>query len=381
MAGPFSKLYDAKWIILGILLVLLIIWIAWPFFDVFIYGIFIYYITKPIKARLQPYIRNESLLVVACLLLLVLPLILILAYTLLVGISEFNSLVRESGVTSGVPMGPLSNLSITVSQIQQNLTYENLTLDNISGITEERWYQVISGFYGSISGLQVVALATGATILDIIFRLFLIFVVAFYLLRDDDRFKAWFASTSSSLMDEHDGIFRKYFQAVDRDLEKIFFGNVLSIVFIAIIAMAIYSVINLFAPDATLTIPYPLLMGILTGISAFVPAVGMWLVLGPLFIYIFLVSLIAGTLLPNIWYFIAMVLAVTLFVEVLPDYAIRPFIARGKVHTGLLMFAYILGPIVFGVSGLFLGAIVLVLITNYFKIVYPAVVKGTIAAH
>jgi len=37
----------------------------------------------------------------------------------------------------------------------------------------------------------------------------------------------------------------------------------------------------------------------------------------------------------------------------------------------VMMFAYILGPIVFGISGLFLSAIVLVLLTHYFMIVVP----------
>jgi predicted PurR-regulated permease PerM len=35
------------------------------------------------------------------------------------------------------------------------------------------------------------------------------------------------------------------------------------------------------------------------------------------------------------------------------------------------MFAYIIGPLVFGISGIFLGAIVLVLLTNYFSTVLP----------
>jgi predicted PurR-regulated permease PerM len=39
------------------------------------------------------------------------------------------------------------------------------------------------------------------------------------------------------------------------------------------------------------------------------------------------------------------------------------------------MFAYILGPIVFGIAGLFLGAIVLVLLTHYFRIVVPQLTK------
>jgi predicted PurR-regulated permease PerM len=121
-----------------------------------------------------------------------------------------------------------------------------------------------------------------------------------------------------------------------------------------------------------MSIPSPILLGILCGVSALLPVVGMYIIIIPLFLYILISSLIAGTFFSNIVFFIMMVAVVLIFVEILPDFVIRPFMARGQVHTGLLMFAYILGPIVFGIAGLFIGAIVLVLLTNYFRIVVPA---------
>lgn len=47
------------------------------------------------------------------------------------------------------------------------------------------------------------------------------------------------------------------------------------------------------------------------------------------------------------------------------------------MSTGLLMFAYILGPVVFGIAGLFIGTIVLVLLTHYFRIVVPTLTKAS----
>jgi predicted PurR-regulated permease PerM len=70
-----------------------------------------------------------------------------------------------------------------------------------------------------------------------------------------------------------------------------------------------------------------------------------------------------------------MAVAIFIFVETLPGYLLRPFISHGHINVGLLMFAYILGPIVFGISGLFLAVIVLVLLTYYFKIVVPQLSK------
>jgi predicted PurR-regulated permease PerM len=270
-----------------------------------------------------------------------------------------------------IPQGPLTNMSNTVSQMQHNLTMENVLSGNFNAIVPQDWYQALSGYGSSIAGLQQLVISTGMTIADIIFKLFLTLAIAFYLLRDDDRLKAWIAQTFPAMMREHDGMLVKYYQAVDEDLEKIFFGNILSIVFFAIVAAIVFNLLNVFAPP-TMQIPSPIFLGILCGASALVPAVGMYMVTVPLFLYILVKSLVAGTLVPNLGFFIGMVIVVVLFVQTLPELVLRPFMARGRVNTGLLMFAYILGPIVFGVAGLFIGAIVLVLLTHYFRIVVPA---------
>jgi predicted PurR-regulated permease PerM len=212
------------------------------------------------------------------------------------------------------------------------------------------------------------------TIADIIFKLFLMLIIAFYLLRDDERLKAWFVAMFPELVHEHDDMLLRYGRAVDEDLEKIFFGNILSIVFFAIVAAFIFSMLNVFAPPS-MTIPSPILLGILCGVSALLPVVGMYVVTVPLFIYILVESLAAGTLMSHLAFFVVAAAVVVIFVQTLPEFVLRPFMARGKVNTGLLMFAYILGPIVFGIAGLFIGAIVLVLLTHYFTIVVPAITR------
>ncbi len=62
-----------------------------------------------------------------------------------------------------------------------------------------------------------------------------------------------------------------------------------------------------------------------------------------------------------------MFLFIFIFVTTVPGFVVGPYLARGNVNTGLLMFAYIIGPLVFGITGIFIGAIVLVLLTNYFR--------------
>jgi predicted PurR-regulated permease PerM len=373
MVDILKRAYDAKWLFFGLALVLILLWVAWPFLNVIVYALFLYFVAKPLKRKLRPYIKNDTLLVVACLFLLVLPLLIIVSYTLLVALSQLNSAITGLGLQS-LPPGPLSNLSTTVSNAQQNLTMENIMSGNLGAILPTNWYQLLSGSFGSIVSIQQLVVATGSTIVDIIFKLFIMVIIAFYLLRDEERLKSWFVSTFPTFVHENDDMPIRYYKAVDDDLEKIFFGNILSIIIFAIVAAFIFSLLNVFAPPS-LDIPSPILLGMLCGVSALLPVVGMYLVTVPLFLYLAINSLVAGTLASNIVFFIIMIASVVLFVQTLPDFVLRPFIARGQVNTGLLMFAYILGPIVFGIAGLFIGAIVLVLLTHYFQIVVPSLTK------
>lgn len=374
MSGLFERAYNAKWVILGIVLVLLLLWVAWPFVNVLFYAIFIYYASRPLKGKLKPYIKNETLLVTVCMFLLVLPIVLVAGYTLLIAVAQFNAVTQAIGLQS-FQQGPLANMSTVVSDIQQSVSMKDIMSGNFTSIVSQKWYQTLYGYSGSLSGIQALAFSTGMTIVDIIFKVFLVIVIAFYMLREDGRIKDWFVSTFPALVREHDGLLVRYLKAVDNDLQKIFFGNILSIVFFAIIAVIVFTVLNLFVPDPTLRIPSPVLLGILCGVSALLPVIGMFVITVPLFIYILVNALIAGTLMANIGYFVLMVVTIIVLVQMLPGFIIGPMMARGQVNTGLLMFAYILGPIVFGIAGLFIGAIVLVLLTHYFRIVVPQITK------
>jgi predicted PurR-regulated permease PerM len=319
---------------------------------------------------LRPYIKNDSALVFACMFLMALPFILIFSYTLLLALSQFNSVAASIGLQS-MSGGPLSNMSSNIVNIEHNASLKGVMSGNFTSALHVLWNSGMSGYSGSIISLQGILISTGMTIVDVIFKIFLMLVIAFYLLRDDGRIKAWFAHTFPTLMREHNGVLARYYRAVDQDLEKIFFGNIISIVFFAIVAAFMFSLLNFVSPAPEFLIPYPILLGMLCGAAALVPVVGMYLVTVPMLLYILSRAFSAGVLTQHILFFITMVVAIFIFVQTLPELVIRPFVARGQVNTGLLMFAYILGPIVFGVAGLFIGAIVLVLLTHYFRIVLP----------
>lgn len=96
------------------------------------------------------------------------------------------------------------------------------------------------------------------------------------------------------------------------------------------------------------------------------------------------------------WWFVAVfVVSAFVVVDVIPDLLIRPYVSSGggfslgpfdsdsdeqsrdgSLHTGLLMFAYVLGPFLFGWYGIFLAPMVLVLVVHFVRLVLPELLTG-----
>ena len=362
MQSLLKKVYEAKWVLLGIALLVFLLGISVPFISPIVFALFMYYITRPMKRKLQHYIKNEALLALACLLLLTLPLVLLFGYVTLFAMDQLFSLLAQPGM----PLIPSDQLtSLYLPHNLSELNYKDLpgTLSN--------WYNQLKIHSDSIVSLRNLLFATGMSLASAAFNLLLMFILAFFFLLDDDRLARWFKATFPRLVEERNSLFLRYAKAVDEDFEHIFYGNMLNIVFFAIIAAVIYWLLGIFAPDPAFVIPVPLLLGILSGIAALLPVLGGWAIDIPILLYVLARSLLSGSFETYWWYLLVMAMVIFVFVENLPNYLVRPFVANGKVDVGLLMLAYILGPVIFGFPGLFLGAMVLVIITHYFKIVVP----------
>ena len=369
MQSLLTKLYEAKWALLGMAIVIFIVWISLPYVTPIVFALFMYYITRPVKRWLHKYIKNEAVVALGCLLLLTLPLLAIILYLILFAVGQLNTFLAQANIPM-LPPGQLSNLSTSISAIQQSFTEGSFKYESMGNVLQD-WYDRLSAYSSSLFSLKDLLYATGMTLVDVAFKTILMLLLAFFLLLHDERLARWFKSAFPGLMKEHDGLFVRYVKAVDDDFEKVFFGNILSIVFFAIIATTVYSTLNFFAPDPAFLIPFPVLLGIFSGIAALLPVLGGWMVDVPILLYALAQSLMNGSFSRYWWYLIVMAIAIFVLVENLPTYLLRPFVSHGKVDVGLLMLAYIIGPVVFGVPGLFLGAMALVIITHYFKIVVP----------
>ena len=85
----------AAWWTLGFALAGALLFVTYSFVGTFVFGVFIYYGTRPIYEQLEDRLRYPSVAAAVSLLLLALPFLLLLAYTLSVGIQEFQRVSDE----------------------------------------------------------------------------------------------------------------------------------------------------------------------------------------------------------------------------------------------------------------------------------------------
>jgi predicted PurR-regulated permease PerM len=331
------------WMTLGVVLGLAVLWVLYSFVGTFVFALFIYYSTRRVHGHVRDRVGQRSVSAALALFALALPAVLLLLYATAIGLQELQEFAGATDLDQYVEIaGPYVNVTEAVENPRD-------ALDSAGGMD-----LIQSALSRGTAYLGF--LATG------LLHLFIMFAVAFYLLRDDHKLAAWVES-----FDDGPGVFEEFAHEVDDSLELIFAGNILNAVVTATVGAITYSVLNIFAPPEV-AIPSAALVGLLTGIASLVPVVGMKLVYVPVTAFLAVRAFSEGTG----WGFVVAFAAISFVViDVIPDLMVRPYVTGGSLHTGSVMFAYILGPLLFGWYGLFLGPMILVFVTHFGLVVVP----------
>ncbi len=345
-----SKLY---WQILGLISIALLAYMLFPFLDVIIYGIFIYYVARPMYSEFDRRFKHKSVAAFISLFIVVLPIVLISIYTLSIAYIELSKFLTQ------VEFGYMDY----VNEIFKNFKgiASNIKLDDSSTLISQ------GDTWGLILTLITRFSEFFSTFFGILFKLFLTFTIAFYLLKDGTKLREWMIGTFLGGKTE---LTRKFFDEVDSAIHRVFFGNILIAVLTALIGAVTFWLLNLVAPPQ-LMIPYPILLGILCGLGIFIPMIGMKLIWIPLAIYLSIQAYLNGILFTAWWFLLLFLVVVFVVVDFAPDIVLRPYISGKHVHGGAMLLAYIFGIVVFGFLGLFLGPMILIIATNFMKIVLP----------
>lgn len=344
------------WWLLGLVLAAALAYVAYSFVGTLVFGLFIYYATRPIYRQLRRALDSPSLAAGISLFALVLPALALMGYALSIVLQELDRYAQTTNID-------VERFGIDPSLVDPIADPESLLRDGLAGMLSTtdpaRIFDSIGSAFGTVATVGIAAI-----------HLFVMLALAFYLLREDHRLSRWFFHRFG----DDSGIVESFFAAVDRDFNSIFFGNILNAVLTGTIGVITYSILNVFAPSGA-GIPTPALVGLLAGIASLIPVVGMKLVYLPVATALFIQAVISGT--PGALAFvIAFVVISLIVVDTIPDLVLRPYVSGRSLHVGAVMLAYTLGPLLFGWYGLFLMPMLLVFVVHFAKIVLPELMAG-----
>jgi predicted PurR-regulated permease PerM len=312
-------------------------------------SVFLYYSVRRYHKALRRLRLPARIRAMIVLVSLAIPLLLLIGYAVVLLIVEAREFVSQTAIvgvaSEQVPwFGRVDQLpELTAGGIYS--AYQSGQLDPFIGFATENatfLTNLVSGFF---------------------LNLFIVVVVTYYLLVDGERIRAWL------LRFDDDAIIREYLEAVDEELEAVFFGNLLNVIATSLIAIAVFRLYNVYVPVGA-QVPYPTLAGGLTGIASLVPVVGMKIVYVPLTI-----AAAANVALNGdqslLGYVVGFLVLAVVVVDTIPDLVLRPILSGDATHVGLLMLAYTLGPIVLGFYGFFFAPILLVVGLMFATVALP----------
>jgi predicted PurR-regulated permease PerM len=342
------------WWLFVLLLGAVATYIAYSFVGMIALGVFGYYATRPINRRVERVVDSEGAAAWMTVLLVLLPLVGILFYAGSRLFTQVRAALGESGdflaVGDGLgvlPAGVGSELNALLSQPRQLLTDPEAVAQTALEI-----------------GVGAAAALFGALLL-----VGLALTLSYFLLENDHELE----DGLRQLFGGRDTTAYAYAAAVDEDLESVFFGNFLFLVVMAVVATLTYWATNLVAPEG-LGVPMIFVLGFLTGVTSLVPVV-----VGKI-VYLPVVGLLAvqavGGEETQLGFVAAVLVAYFLVLDVLPQTFLQPYITGRRLDVVVMMFAYLLGPVLFGWYGFFLLPILFVLMLEAVRIVLPELVHG-----
>jgi len=314
-------------------------YLAYQFIAAFTISIFLYYSTRNFYRKLERFRLPKQLRALVTISLLAVPLVLLLSYTVVLLVLEARQFISEYPIADSIPE--------SVAWFDGVNDLPELTVGGVVEAYQTGQFDALIQFVADHAAFAT-SLVTG-----LLLNLLIVAVVTYYLLIDGSKFRGWLERFDDK------NLAREFFEAADEELEVVLFGNLLNVILISLVAIVVFMGYNAVAP-ASVEVPYPALAGALTGIASLIPVVGMKVVYVPLAGLAAIPSVLSGDY-TLVGYIVGFLVLTVVIVDTIPDLLLRPYLSGNRTHVGLLMLAYIFGPVVLGFYGLFFAPIVLVL--------------------
>lgn len=351
---------DARALLLGatgVAVTAAVAYALYSFLAALVFAVFAYYASRPVYRHLIEYTDHPNVAATATILAYTLPVVVLLGYGLFLAAQQLDGVLAQG---AGRQYRSMLSPYLTLVQAGDPATWQTV-FQNPGQVVDQSTRRLLSRGAGP-------AATAARLVVSVLAQAFLALVFLFYLLRDDQHIAGWFRDVVN-----HDPAIVGFVEGVDGKLATVFFGNLLTIVATSAIATAVYWGLDLAAPAGG-GIAIPVFLGALTGLGTLVPGVGMKLVYVPYGSYL-TYRAVAGDATP-LWLPVAFFALSLVVVDTIPDYYVRSYLSSGDIALGFVMLAYILGPMVWGWVGLFLGPILLVVFLQFAHDVLPSLTSG-----
>ncbi len=308
-------------------LVFLFLYLLSPLLDGIVMGIVLAYVARPMHSRLKNF-TGDVLSAFISTMIIAVPLFVFLFYGIFQGVSQLISI-----------LGNLQDYVIYLNTFISQLDPET------AGIVKPLFDQFLAFINKSLGNIAV---NMTTKFILFIMNFFISTIVCFYSILDGKRVAdriigAVFTDESA----------KGFFDELDRTFTNLWFGNFVAALLIGIASIPYFLYFG---------VPYaPLLSGLMF-LAALIPVFAEWMVILPVFVYLFFQEPIKA-----LWF-----LGIGgVFLYIIPELVLRPYFVgyTSKVHPLVLMLSFIGGGLVAGVSGFFLTPMLAALLTaiyNYY---------------
>ena len=315
-------------ILIVIILLALSFTVLMPVLNMILLGAIFAYGLRHVAKGIESKLKFKSVSIVIAILILLIPLILLVAYIILI-ISGFaiNFFSANHNAISGMSSGQLSVMVSHILPAQYHSSVGSIANSLYSFITS-LLKTVINYIISLVKRIPYISL-----------ELCVLFFSMYYFTKDGDKFWEY---VQVFIPEERTEFFDNMFFQIENVLKSIFFGHFLTAIIIGIIAGIGF---------ALLGYPFALFLGIITGVFQLIPIFGPW----PIYTVLCLWDLFTGNYLRAI-----IVLIFGIFLS-MSDMYIRPALSSkyADIHPLILFIGFISGPLVFGIVGFILGPLFL----------------------
>ncbi|KAB1187223.1 MULTISPECIES: AI-2E family transporter [Haloferax] len=333
----------------GLVLGVVVLYVGWPFIGTLSFALFLYYFARPISTWAERYVRR-SVATAITIVLVLLPFVVVLLVFALTVLRQLSRLTGEDVAFLTQFIEPYIDLAAVPLTPQ----------DVVESLSNGDFSATVTGYWSLAS--DVFSLTA-----TVFIHLTVVLVVVSLLLKYDQSIAAWVRSNVA----DPDSTRYVFVTAVDRELQHVYFGQMLTIFVVMLLSWLLYSVLNLVSP-AGVSIPFPLLLGLVTGVATFIPVIGRALVYVPLSVYLAVQALLVNPV--SLWFSVAVLAAGLFGLDPVVRYVVRPNLTGRMFGAGVMLLAYLMGAVVFGWYGVFLAPFLLVVVLTFVTTVFPSLI-------